>query len=62
MSDINKDELTGKPTTVLVRGVPVIADGVLRVQPGFGQFLPRTAADPARSGKPVEETTPWLDA
>ncbi len=25
--------VTGKPATVLVRGVPVIADGVLRVQP-----------------------------
>ena len=54
--------MTGKPTTVLVRGVPVIADGVLKAQPGFGQFVERTAADPAGSGKPVEETTPWLDA
>ena len=54
--------VTGKPTTVLVRGVPVIADGVLKAKPGFGQFVERTAADPARSGKPVEETTPWLDA
>jgi dihydropyrimidinase len=45
-----------------VRGAAVIADGVLQVQPGFGQFLPRTVADPAHSGKPVEETTPWLDA
>jgi dihydropyrimidinase len=54
--------VTGKPTDVLVRGVPVIGDGVLQVQPGFGQFLARTAADPALSGKPVEETTPWLDA
>jgi dihydropyrimidinase len=54
--------VTGKPTTVLLRGVPVVADGELQVQPGFGQFIERTAADPARSGKPVEETTPWLDA
>lgn len=54
--------VTGKPTTVLVRGVPVIADGMLKAQPGFGQFVERTAADPARSGRPVEETTPWLDA
>ena len=35
--------VTGKPTTVLVRGVPVVADGKLQVQPGFGQFVARTA-------------------
>ena len=54
--------VTGKPTTVLVRGVPVVVDGKLQVRPGFGQFVARTAADPALSRKPVEETTPWLDA
>lgn len=53
-------QVTGKPTTVLVRGVPVIEDGVLRAQPGSGQFLPRKA-DLARVGKPIEDTTPWLD-
>jgi dihydropyrimidinase len=54
--------VTGRPTTVLVRGVPVIADGVLRAPAGFGRFVPRSAADPNLSRKPVEETTPWLDA
>jgi dihydropyrimidinase len=54
--------VTGKPTTVLVRGVPVVADGELHASPGFGRFLTRNAADLALSGKPVEDWTPWLDA
>jgi dihydropyrimidinase len=53
--------VNGRPTTVLVRGVPVVADGVLHAPAGFGRFVPRTAADPSISRKPVEETTPWLD-
>ncbi|WP_348639307.1 amidohydrolase family protein [Mesorhizobium sp. M2A.F.Ca.ET.043.02.1.1] len=54
--------VTGKPTTVLVRGVPVVADGELQAEPGFGRFVARNAADPELSGKPVEDWTPWLDA
>jgi dihydropyrimidinase len=54
--------VTGRPTTVLVRGVPVVADGEFKGQPGFGRFVLRNAADPARSAKPVEDWTPWLDA
>lgn len=53
--------VTGKPTTVLVRGVPVIGDGVLLAAPGFGEFVPRRRSDTAFAGPPVEETTPWLD-
>ncbi|RUU54983.1 dihydropyrimidinase, partial [Mesorhizobium sp. M2C.T.Ca.TU.009.01.2.1] len=54
--------VTGRPTTVLVRGVPVVADGKLQAEPGFGRFVARHAADPALSKKPVEDWTPWLDA
>lgn len=53
--------VTGKPVTVLVRGVPIIADGVLAAAPGTGKFVPRRTADPADFNKPIEETTPWLD-
>lgn len=53
--------VTGKPVTVLVRGVPVIEDGMLGVEPGFGQFLSRRA-DPAQVGRAIEDTTPWLDS
>jgi dihydropyrimidinase len=55
-------QVTGKPVTVLLRGVPVISDGKLAAEPGLGAFVPRRAGDPdgARK-KPVEETTPWLD-
>jgi dihydropyrimidinase len=53
--------VTGKPVTVLVRGVPVVEEGALRVKPGFGHFVPRSA-DPARAGKPIEDAMPWLDS
>jgi dihydropyrimidinase len=53
--------VTGKPVTVLLRGVPIIVDGVLQAKPGFGSFIPRSA-DRARVGVPVEDTTPWLDS
>ena len=53
--------VTGRPTTVLVRGVAVIEEGVLRAEPGFGRFVVRTPGNPALAGKPVEDTTPWLD-
>ena len=54
--------VTGRPATVLVRGVAVVADGKLQAEPGFGQFVARAAADPAHLRKPVEDWTPWLDA
>jgi dihydropyrimidinase len=54
-------QVTGKPVTVLVRGVPVVEEGALRVKPGFGHFVPRSA-DPARAGKPIEDAMPWLDS
>ena len=38
--------VTGRPTTVLVRGVAVVADGKLQAEPGFGRFVARAAADP----------------
>ncbi len=53
--------VTGKPTIVLVRGVPVIADGLLQAKPGYGRFVPRRMGDQARSRQPVEDTQPWLD-
>ena len=53
-------QVTGKPVTVLVRGAAVVEDGLLRARPGYGQFLP-CSADTARVGKPIEDTTPWLD-
>src|SRR3954454_13594252 len=53
-------EVTGKPVTVLCRGRPVIEDGALKAEPGFGAFVPRRTGEPA--GIPVEDTTPWLDA
>ena len=46
----------GWPSTVLVRGTPVIDDGLLAVKPGFGQFLPRQGGEAARpAGKLVPE-------
>jgi dihydropyrimidinase len=55
-------QVTGKPVTVLLRGVPVISGGKVAAEPGLGAFVPRVAADPANAKKrPVEETTPWLD-
>ncbi|HEV7254746.1 MAG TPA: dihydropyrimidinase [Mesorhizobium sp.] len=53
--------LTGKPETVLVRGAPVIAAGVLRARPGFGQYVPRRPVDTQDFSKPVEESTPWRE-
>jgi dihydropyrimidinase len=54
--------VTGKPVTVLVRGVPIIVDEVLQAKPGFGRFVPRLAGESARAKRPVEDSTPWLDA
>jgi len=54
-------ELTGKPATVLVRGVPVVAEGRLCAKPGFGRFVSRATADIKNFGHPLEETTPWRD-
>ncbi len=49
----------GWPQTVLVRGTPVIADGVLAVKPGFGRYLPRTGGEAARpTGHLVREVDP----
>ena len=46
----------GWPSTVLVRGTPVIDEGSLAVKPGFGQFLPRKGGEAARpAGKLVPE-------
>ena len=54
-------QITGKPITVLVRGMPIIADEVLQVATGFGEFIARVRSDPASARRPVEETSPWLD-
>ncbi len=52
-------EVTGRPTTVLVRGVPVVAGGKLCAKPGSGRFVSRATADVESFGEPIEETTPW---
>ncbi len=52
--------VTGKPATVLVRGIPVIRDGTITDRPPAGRFLPRTRA-PGPFRPPIEESTPWLD-
>lgn len=54
--------VTGKPVTVLVRGVPVIQDFSLRASPGFGRFVRRRTIDRQQFNKPIEETTPWRDS
>jgi dihydropyrimidinase len=54
-------ETTGRPMTVLVRGVPVVSEGVVSDAPGFGRFVPRRPADPATFPPPIEDTAPWLD-
>ncbi len=53
--------LTGRPVTVLVRGVPVLRDGALDGEAPAGRFVPRRRAvdDPARIA--IEDTTPWRD-
>jgi dihydropyrimidinase len=38
-------EVTGWPETTLVRGVPVVQDGRVVVEPGHGRFLPRGPYD-----------------
>jgi dihydropyrimidinase len=48
----------GWPTTVVRRGQVIVADGVLRAEPGSGRFLPR-AGGPAAS--PAGRTAPELD-
>ena len=52
--------VTGKPTTVLVRGMPVIRDGDLTSVAPMGRFLHRTRV-PGPFRPPIEDTTPWLD-
>ena len=52
--------VTGKPVTVLVRGVPVIRDGTLTGAAPMGRFLPRTRV-PGPFRPPIEDATPWLD-
>jgi dihydropyrimidinase len=54
--------VTGKPVTVLVRGVPVIQELSLRASPGFGRFVARRTIDTQQLNKPIEETTPWRDS
>jgi len=54
-------DVTGKPTTVLVRGVPVVADGRLCANPGFGSFVFRTTAGVKNFGHPIEDTAPWVN-
>jgi dihydropyrimidinase len=49
----------GWPQTVLVRGTPVVEDGVLKVKPGFGRFLPRAGGEAARpTGTLAREVDP----
>jgi dihydropyrimidinase len=55
-------QVTGKPITVLVRGVAVVADERLQAQPGFGELVPLRRRDAASTNRPVEETTPWLES
>ncbi|RUU14711.1 dihydropyrimidinase [Mesorhizobium sp. USDA-HM6] len=53
--------VTGKPITVLLRGVPLIAGEELQARAGFGRFVARRPSDPANAGPAVEDATPWLD-
>jgi len=53
--------VTGKPTTVLLRGAPIIVDEKLTALPGTGNFVQRRAADPIHFKRPIEEMTPWFD-
>jgi dihydropyrimidinase len=50
--------LTGWPVTVLSRGRVAVQGGELRVQPGSGQFLPRSLSDHAR---PLGRLEPEVD-
>ena len=54
-------DLTGKPVTTLVRGIPVVADGVLQPASPSGRFVPRSRAEAGSFNKPLEDTTPWID-
>ena len=52
--------VTGRPVTVLVRGLPVIRDATLTGAAPTGRFLHRTrVSGPSRP--PIEESTPWRD-
>jgi len=53
--------MTGRPVTVLVRGTPVMVDGVLTDTAPTGRFQHRTRAAPDPSRRPIEDSTPWLD-
>jgi dihydropyrimidinase len=46
-------EVTGTPEVVLVRGAVVVENGELKVDPGYGQFIPR-----ARFGEELKPATP----
>jgi dihydropyrimidinase len=51
--------IQGWPTTVLSRGRVLVDDGKLSVQPGSGQFLPRTGGEAAKpSGRLVADMDP----
>ena len=52
--------MTGKPVTVLVRGIPVIRDGDLTDVAPRGRFLHRSRV-PGPFRPPIEESTPWRD-
>ena len=53
--------VTGKPITVLVRGVPVVRDGILKDIAPLGRFLHRSRAVPDASLPPIEESMPWRE-
>ncbi|MBZ7924950.1 dihydropyrimidinase [Ensifer adhaerens] len=53
--------VTGKPVTVLVRGLPIIRDGVLTEAHGHGVYVARKTAAPSGFNRPVQDSTPWLD-
>jgi dihydropyrimidinase len=46
-------DVTGTPEVVLVRGTVVVENGELKVEPGYGQFIPR-----ARFGEELKPATP----
>ena len=52
-------EVTGKPRDVLVRGIPVIENGVLTPNAPQGRFCRRRIADPSLFTIPLEQTEPW---
>ena len=53
--------VTGRPKTVLVRGMPVIRDGALAAQPGHGVFTKCATMKPRPRAILADDTQPWLD-